>query len=125
MINDQRNVSDTLNDFYINVTSHPVVPDVIKEKDSVGEIVEHHCNHPSIEFIKNIVEIRDTVVFHLVSNDDVLKKFKSLNTTKATGCDNIPPRMIKMVAHCLSSHVTLLVNRGISEATFFLQMYSK
>ncbi len=103
---------------YINVTSHIDIPDVIKENDSVSEIVEHHCNHPSIEFIKNKVESMDTVVFDLVSNDDVLKKLKSLNTTKATGYDNIPPKVIKMVADCLSSHVTLLVNRCIREASF-------
>ncbi len=40
MINDERNVSDMLNDFYINVTSHIGVPDAtcIKENDSVSEI---------------------------------------------------------------------------------------
>ncbi len=92
---------DMLNDFYINVTSHIDVPDAIKENDSVrSEIVEHHCNHPSIEFIKNNVEIMDTIVFDLVSDDVVLKKLKSLNTTKATGYDNIRPKMIKMVADC-------------------------
>ena len=56
-------------------------------------------------------------VFDFVSNDVVLKKLKSLNTTKATEYGNIPPKMIKMVADCLSSYVTLLVKRGIREAT--------
>ncbi len=70
VINDQRNVSDMLNEFYINVTSHIGTPDAIKENDSVSEIVEHHCNHPSIEFIKNNVESMDTVVFDLVSIEE-------------------------------------------------------
>ncbi len=64
------------------------------------------------------MEIIDTIVFGLSSNDVVLKKLKSLNTTKAKGYDNIPPKMITMVADCLSAHVTLLVNRCIREATF-------
>ncbi len=72
------------------------------------KFIEHHCNHPNIEFIKNNVEIMDTIVFDLVSNY-VLKKLKSLNTAKVTGYDNIT--MIKMVADYLSSHVRLLVNR--------------
>ncbi len=50
----------------------------------MSELVEHHCNHPSIEFMKNTVDIMDTTVFYLVSSDDILKKLKSLNTTKAT-----------------------------------------
>ncbi len=29
--------------FYINVTSHIVVPDAIEENDFVSEIVEYHC----------------------------------------------------------------------------------
>ena len=76
-ITDQRNVSDIglLNGFYINVTSHIGVPDAMKENDNVSEIVEHHCNHPSNEFIKNNVDIMD--VFDLVSNEDILKKLKS------------------------------------------------
>ncbi len=57
-------------------------------------------------------------MFDLVSYDDILKEFKSLNTTKATGCDNIPSKRTKMVADCISWHVTLFVNRCISEATF-------
>ncbi len=60
----------------------------------------------------------DTILSNLVSNDDILKKHNSLNTTKATGCDNLPPKMIKMVTDCLTPHVTLLANRCISEATF-------
>ncbi len=57
VINDERNVSDMLNDFYINVTSRIGVPDTVKVKDSVSDIAEHHCNHPSIGFIKNNVKI--------------------------------------------------------------------
>ncbi len=60
----------------------------------------------------------DTIMFDLVWNDVVLTKFKSLNTTKVTGYDNIPSKMIKMAADYLSSHVTLHVNRCIKEATF-------
>ncbi len=60
----------------------------------------------------------DTVMHDLASNDDLLKKLKSHNNKKATGCNNIPPKMIKLDADCLSSRVTLLVSRCISEATF-------
>ena len=42
MINNKPNVSDLLNDFYINVTSHIGVPDGSKENGTVSEIVEHH-----------------------------------------------------------------------------------
>ncbi len=92
------------------------VPDTIIESDSVREIVEHHCNHPSIEFINKSKESMD--MFDLVSNDDVLKKPKSPNTTKATCHDNIPPNMIILVACWLSSRITLLENSCISGATF-------
>ncbi len=56
MINNQQNVSDMLNDFYTNVTSY--IGDASKENDYVSEIVEHHRNHPSIDFSQNNVQIQ-------------------------------------------------------------------
>ncbi len=97
---DQRNVSEMLNVFffYINVTLHIGVPDAIKENDSVSEIVEHHCNHPTISFNKNNVEIMSTVMFDLVSNDDILKSRKSLYTTRLQDGTAYLQKMISMVA---------------------------
>ncbi len=111
VIKDQGNVSN------ISITSHISVPYAIKENDCVNQSVEHHCNYPSIKFVKDNVEIMDTVIFDLVSNSDMLTKLKSLNNKKATGCDNISPNMIKLIVDGLSSHIILLVNRCISEAT--------
>lgn len=41
-----------------------------------------------------------------------------MDTNKATGPDTIPMKIIKLAANVSDSHLTNIINQGISESTF-------
>ena len=53
--------------------------------------------------------------FHFidVQYKDVLGILKSINSNKATGLDNIPPKLVNDAAEELASPLTILVNRSL------------
>ena len=49
-------------------------------------------------------------VFHLVSEEDVFKFLRTMDVTKATGVDNIPAKILRIAAPCISRNITHLLN---------------
>ena len=49
-------------------------------------------------------------VFHLVSEEDVFKFLRTMDVTKATGADNIPAKILRIAAPCISRNITHLLN---------------
>ena len=43
---------------------------------------------------------------------------KCLNTSKATGCDHIPAKLLKPVASTLSHHISTIFNQCVDTCTF-------
>ncbi len=57
-------------------------------------------------------------MFSRVTESDICVKLKTLNSKKATGYDNIPPKLINLGAECLAGPIAKLVNRCIETSTF-------
>ena len=43
---------------------------------------------------------------------------KSVNTKKATGPDNIPPKLVKLSANVIDSHLCNIINKGLQNSSF-------
>ena len=56
--------------------------------------------------------------FTRVKESDVLKILKNLNTSKAAGIDNLPPKMLKDAAEDLSAPLCSLINKSLQESLF-------
>ena len=52
---------------------------------SADEVIDHYKHHPSIKLINDLTPVNDTTT---------KKKLKSLQTNKASGFDNIPPKFL-------------------------------
>ena len=84
----------------------------------VKQIIKKFESHPSIVETKkniNIVE-KFTIKEATVSNINTL--LKSVNTKKATGPDNIPPKLAKLSANVIDSHLWNIVNKGLQNSSF-------
>ena len=58
--------------------------------------------------------------FSMVTEDIAFEKLVNLNVKKATGLDNIPPKLLKKGANILSKplHICRLINQSIKKSSF-------
>ena len=64
------------------------------ELDNISNIIEKFKNHPSVQKVKEKVNIEDNYHFENVSESMVQKQIASLNKTKPTTFNNIPTRIL-------------------------------
>ena len=91
----QSKIADILNKPFLSGISAPAVPDP--------------KNHQSIFTIRNHFSPTEVFNFSPVSESVVAELLKSLNISKATGCDLIPPRALKEGYPSLSRPICSLI----------------
>ena len=83
--------------------------------------------HVSVQVISQQREIlRDGGQFELrtLCIADVSKALGSLNPSKSTGCDNIPPRILRIASKALDPSLSNLYNKCISHS-YWLQQWRR
>ncbi len=107
MIHDQSQVANIMNDFFTNVADH------IGQDTDLGL-----TDHPSVEAIRannpNVTKFE----FQPVTPADMEKIIKKLDKKKATGCDGIPPKLIKIAHEKVAPILSQLVNTSMKEGVF-------
>ena len=63
--------------------------------DPVDIITEKYKNHPSIKIINENIQFDSRFSFKEISEDDIKKELKNLNTKKASTFGNIPTKILK------------------------------
>ena len=115
---DTRAICDAFNEYFINAAAHIGSDDYLSDNDDVESILASHSDHPSIKTIQERSQNYGTFNFKMVPMNDVHKLLKSTNPRKATGCDRIPPKLLKLAADELAYPVTNLINMSIVHSTF-------
>ena len=78
--------------------------------------MQHYSNHPSIPKIKENFDNPQTdpqFQFNSVTTSEVYRLLKNVNAKKATGTDEINPKLVKMSAEVLSQLFMDTVNNSI------------
>ena len=70
------------------------------------------------KFLSTVNKTNSSFTFHEVYLRDVLKILQATNASKATGCDAIPARIIKDIAHEIAAPLTFLVNKSLQSGIF-------
>ncbi len=83
-------------------------------KDFLSKVCEQHENHPSVKAIKERHMDKNKIDFKPIDEIYVRKLLNNINVQKATGYDNIPPKMVQMCADEFSVTLTELINYGFS-----------
>ena len=100
IISNDNDVAETFNKFFVNIvpnlkipTNHDFDINFKVTGDPIVDAINKYENHPSIIMIKN--KNKTQFSFTVVEYDDILKKVKKLNTSKATQQSNIPTKILK------------------------------
>ena len=54
----------------------------------------------------------------LAKREEIHKIIKTLDTTKSTGADCVPSKVIKLAADIIDEHLTNIINNDISQRSF-------
>jgi hypothetical protein len=110
LLNDQSEISNVFNNFFVNVAK-----DIGKDSTPIND-----C-HPSICKIKDRCITNDCnseLFFKPVSDEFVEKQINKINIKKATGIDQISPKILKIAKHAVVAPITQLINLSINTCTF-------
>ena len=110
LISDQKEVCSVLNEFYVNIA---------KEIGINSQTVDGR-NHPSILAIQenSPEEGYSSFNFKPVDQELVMKTINKLNTKKATGVDNLPPKILQVAAEAISAPLSNIFNKSIKNGQF-------
>ena len=127
IITEAEEISELFNNHYVNVvektTGFPSVAlglpnDQKQDHKTVKSIIDEYCNHPSILRIKEKFPLRQDFDIPLATVSQINRLISEINIKKATGPDNIHPRLVKLSANIIDSHLTNIINRDISSNHF-------
>ena len=127
IVTDNSKPAHLFNSHYINIVENTsgIPPDNIgnpecKSDDhlTVEKIFKHHKNQPSIETINKICNKKENFDIHTKITEEINKIIKELDPKKATGLDKIPPKIVKMSANVIDSHLANVINNDITKNVF-------
>ena len=103
LISDQKEVCSVLNEFYVYIA---------KEIGINSQTVDGR-NHPSLLAIQENSPEGGYSSFNFkpVDQELVMKTINKLNTKRATGVDNLPPKILKVAAEAISAHCQILLTK--------------
>ena len=100
-------ISEAFNDYFINIG-----PKLAAESTS------NSINNDVDKYLKNSKLNLPFFNFSDISIEDVLSTLKHLQTSKSTGLDNIPAKMLKIAAHVIAPSLTYIFNLSVSTGIF-------
>ena len=115
------------NSHYINIVENVtrISPDTsplydLQENDvyCIKQIIKKFESHPSIVEIKKNINIIEKFTIKEATVSGINTLLKSVNTKKATGPDNIPPKLVKLSANVIDSHLCNIINKGLQNFSF-------
>lgn len=119
-ITDRRLICNIFAGFFSTMANYIGIPDEIdiSNENFLQDILDKHQDHESVKAIRENNMHGKCFSFKPVSIEYVQKILSSLKANKSTGCDNIPPRMVKLCAEELSSTITESINSAIKNNQF-------
>ena len=127
IVTDYSKLAHLFNYHYINIVGNTsgMFPENIgnpecKSDDylTVAKIIKHYKNHPIIETINNIYTKKENFDIPIATTEEINKIIKELDPEKATGLDKIPPKIVKMSANVIDSHLANIINNDITKNVF-------
>ena len=91
---------------------------ILNEDEELDQIFRMYKNHASIVRIQEHVSIDSPIKFTNVSVGEVKSLLRNIDSSKATGHDTIPPKLVKTAANELAQLISSLVNISLSLSCF-------
>ena len=101
IISDEGKVAEIFNNFFVNIVPSLKIPnnhncnmDFQKTDDPVLNVINKYRHHSSIVMINSKIETESIFSFATVQYEDVLRKTKNLNVSKASQQSDIPTKIL-------------------------------
>ena len=111
-------VCDIFNGYFTNVALEIGSEEILNEDEELDQIFKMYQNHASIARIQEHESIDSPFKFTNVSVGEVKSLLRNIDSSKATGYDTIPPKLVKAAANKLAQPVSSLVNMSLSLSRF-------
>ena len=126
LVKDVKQVGEIFIDYYTNIVEQatgipPVDIPLPENGDLIETILSHYENHASILAIQNM-NLNATFSLKLADDKDIKLIMERLDTSKATGIDTIPARLVKTSANVTHKPFTQILNKSIQRDKFPNQM---
>ncbi len=120
VITDNAEICEIFATFFSNIANSigPTCPIDMTNDNFLDEIIATYSNHESIVAIQNSHTFNIEFRFHKVSSDYVFKILSGLNANKATGFDEIPPKIAKLIAKEMAIPLTNMINTAIEQSVY-------
>ena len=116
-IDDEKELVELFNNHYINIVEKTSgkppeysFGNYENNSDIVNAIIKKYENHPSILKINENFTPINTFQLPKAEVSDINKLLKGINIKKATGPDTIPPKLGKLSANVIDSHLCNIIN---------------
>ena len=113
VIHNQQEVCNVFNEFFVNVGLNSDAP-----CDSVQAAISMYSDSPSVQSIRSSHNPEQVFTFKPISMEQTEIKLKCLKSNKATGHDQIPPKLLKIASHVLSVSLTPIFNKCIEASVY-------
>ena len=110
-------VVEIFNKYYCTIADDIGENDNIENK-LLNDIFDKHDYHPSITSIKLKHTDGEVFSFSPLTEESVHREMKLLQANKATGFDNMPPKIVKLCSSQLCPSFTNLLNNCIAQSCF-------
>ena len=117
IITENKQVCQIFNDYFVQIGGNIGIAE--DNSKLTVDIITDYADHPSVKVIKDKVnQPRKIFDFSNVTEYEVKKVIKNLSAKKASGYDEIPVKLIKMVSEVISKPITQIANLCISQQQF-------
>ena len=127
ILEDEQKLAKNINSYYINITktTSGKLPiklennlDYINDSLITKRIIEKYKNHPSIKAIQDTFPVKKEFKIEEAKVEQINKILRNINSRKATGPDKIPPKIVKILANIIDSHLTNIINSNLKRNAF-------
>jgi len=121
-IDNEEELVEMFNSHYVNIvenitgispTINPLYDYQENDRYMVRNIIKQYEKHPSIIEIRKNVNITEKFEIKEATVSEINTLLKSLNGKKATGPDKIPPKIAKLSANIVDSHLCNAINKEL------------
>ena len=125
IISDEEKVAEIFNNFFINIVPNLKIPnnhncdmDFQKTDDPVLNAINKYRYHSSIVMINSKIEPESIFSFTTVQYEDVLRKTKNLNVSKASQQSDIPTKILIKNSEYFSLYFHKNINYCLEQSIF-------
>ena len=113
---ENNDIANVFNEYYKYITDHIGFNDSSSGLD-INDIIFKYNDHESVKLIKDM-DNGDTFALKTLTVKQIYDILSKVNPKKATGFDELPPKLLYLARNELAPSITSIINYGIVNAKF-------